>query len=250
MNGDNKDIQKTKGRVKVEFFHGQESLTAIQWILRAIVAFFLLLLAAKIMGQRSISQLRLLDFVMAISIGNIIAHPLSDEELGMKGSMTTMTVLVVLYLLGIFLSLKWISFRHFIDPSPLPLIKDGQIISKNLKKARISVDLLLSELRKEQIEDIQKVALALWEPDGSISSFLYPLHQTLTQTDMKFAPTPFSFPFVIIKEGRIVDDEVKNQKMNVDWLKQEILSTYDADINDVLLATIDRNKNLQVFLYK
>ncbi|MFF6015923.1 hypothetical protein [Lysinibacillus fusiformis] len=31
------------------------------------------------MGQRSISQLRLLDFAMAITLGNIIAHPLSDE---------------------------------------------------------------------------------------------------------------------------------------------------------------------------
>ena len=127
---ENKEIQRVKGRVKVEFFHGQESLTAMQWILRAIVAFFFLLFATKIMGQRSISQLRLLDFVMAISIGNIIAHPLSDEGLGMKGSMITMTVLVVLYLLGVFLSLKCISFRHFIDSTPLPLIKDGQIISK------------------------------------------------------------------------------------------------------------------------
>ena len=247
---ENKEIQRVKGRVKVEFFHGQESLTAMQWILRAIVAFFFLLFATKIMGQRSISQLRLLDFVMAISIGNIIAHPLSDEGLGMKGSMITMTVLVVLYLLGVFLSLKCISFRHFIDSTPLPLIKDGQIISENLKKARISVDLLLSELRKEQIEDVQKVALALWEPDGSISSFLYPQHQTLTQADMNFAPTPLSFPFVIIKEGKIDYDEVKNQNMKVDWLKQEILSTYHVDINDVLLATIDKNRNLQVFLYK
>ena len=234
----------------VEFFHGQESLTAMQWILRAIIAFFFLLIAAKIMGQRSISQLRLLDFVMAISIGNIIAHPLSDEELGMKGSMITMTVLVVLYLSGVFLSLNWISFRHFIDPSPLPLIKEGQIISKNLKKARISVDLLLSELRKQQIEDVQKVALALWEPDGSISNFLYPLHQTLTQKDMNLVPTPFSLPSVIIKEGKIDYDEVMNQKMSEDWIKNEISATYDVDISDVLLATIDSNENLQVFLYK
>ena len=234
----------------MEFFHGQESLTAMQWILRAIVAFFFLLFAAKIMGQRSISQLRLLDFVMAISIGNIIAHPLSDEGLGMKGSMITMTVLVVLYLLGVLLSLNWISFRHFIDPSPLPLIKEGQIISKNLKKARISVDLLLSELRKEKIEDVQKVALALWEPDGSISSFLYPQHQTLTQGNMKLAPEPFSFPVVIIKEGKIDYDEVNNLKLNVDWLKNEVMSTYNADIKEVLLATIGGDKKLQVFLYK
>ena len=64
--------------------------------------FFFLLFATKIMGQRSISQLRMLDFAMAITLGNIIAHPLSDEGLGMKGSMITMAVLVALYLIGVF----------------------------------------------------------------------------------------------------------------------------------------------------
>jgi len=73
----------------LDFFYSQESLTAIQWILRAVISFFFLLIVTKIMGQRSLSQLRLLDFIMALSIGNIIAHPLSDQHLGMKGSMIT-----------------------------------------------------------------------------------------------------------------------------------------------------------------
>ncbi|MEB2298904.1 DUF421 domain-containing protein [Lysinibacillus xylanilyticus] len=117
----------------MDFFHGQESLTGIQWILRAIVAFFFLIFATKILGQRSISQLRLLDFALAISLGNIIAHPLSDERLGMKGSMITMSVLVILYTVGVWLTLKWPSFRNIIDPPPIPLVKNGKIISANLR---------------------------------------------------------------------------------------------------------------------
>ncbi|MGG3449588.1 hypothetical protein [Domibacillus aminovorans] len=59
---------------------------------------------------------------MAILIGNIIAHPLSDEQLGLKRSMITMTVLVLLYIAGVFLSLKWVKLRRWLDPSPYPLI--------------------------------------------------------------------------------------------------------------------------------
>lgn len=73
------------------------------------------------MGQRSISQLRLLDFIMAISIGNIIAHPLSDQHLSMKGAMVTISALVILYLILIVLSLKWSPFTKFIDPPRLHL---------------------------------------------------------------------------------------------------------------------------------
>ncbi|AUS86753.1 hypothetical protein LBYS11_10575 [Lysinibacillus sp. YS11] len=232
----------------MEFFHSQESLTATQWILRAIVAFFFLLFATKIMGQRSISQLRMLDFAMAITLGNIIAHPLSDEGLGMKGSMITMAVLVALYLIGVFLSLKWVAFRHLIDSPPIPLIKNGQIISANLQKARISVDLLLSELRKEKIEEVQNVALALWEPDGSISSFLHTPYQTPTRADISVQSNPFFLPTVLIKEGKIDYRELNKTTLTESWLKDQ-LSTYNIDVKDVLLATINQNNKLHIFPY-
>lgn len=232
----------------MDFFHEQESLTAIQWILRAVVAFFFLLFATKMMGQRSMSQLRLLDFAMAISLGNIIAHPLSDEKLGMKGSMITMSVLVILYTVGILLSLKWTSFRHFLEPPPITLIKNGKIVAKNLRKARISVDFLLSELRKEKVEDVQKLALVLWEPDGSISSFLYPQHETPTRADFEIVSEPFSLPSVLIKNGKIDYYELNKTKFSEDWLKNKLTTTYNVNIRNVLLATIDQNDNLQVFL--
>ncbi|MBA2870907.1 uncharacterized membrane protein YcaP (DUF421 family) [Anoxybacillus calidus] len=236
--------------MQMDFFHSQESLTAIQWILRAIVAFFFLLFAAKIMGQRSISQLRLLDFILALLLGNIIAHPLSDEQLGLKGAMITMTVLIILYTVGVFLSLEWYKFRNWLEPSPFPIIKNGQILYKNLTKARISIDFLLSELRKEKIEDVQKVALALWEPDGTISFFLNPQHQALTPADMQLMTKPFAFPRTIIKEGKIDFSELNQIGKDEMWLKNRIKITYNADINDILLATIDNNDNIKIFLYK
>ena len=64
----------------MDFLQAQETLTNMEWIFRAIIAFFFLLIVAKVLGQRTISQLRLLDFVIALVIGNIIAHPLSDEK--------------------------------------------------------------------------------------------------------------------------------------------------------------------------
>ena len=233
----------------MDFFSSQESLTAIQWILRAIIAFFFLLIVTKIMGQRSISQLRLLDFMMALSIGNIIAHPLSDESLGMKGSMITMTVMVILYLIGIFLVLKWPKFRNFINAPSFPLIKNGKILYKNLTRARISIDVLLSELRKEKIESIDKVALALWEADGTLSIFLDSQYQTVTPSTLQIATKPFHFPHPIIKEGKILSEELNQTGKNESWLKNEIKHTYNLDIHDILLATIDDNDHVKICLY-
>lgn len=232
----------------VDFFYGQESLTAIQWTLRAIVAFFFLFFMVKIMGLRSISQLRLLDFAMAILIGNIIAHPLSDERLGFKGSLVSMSVLVGLYLICLYLMGKFIPFREFVAPPPITLVKNGEINLKNLKKARISVDDVLSEMRKQSIVDVKKVALALWEPDGEISFFLSPEHQPVTKSDLNITSQPFSYPTTIIKEGKINYEALSNSPYNEETLKNNIKTIYNVEINEILLATLDQNNQLQIFL--
>jgi uncharacterized membrane protein YcaP (DUF421 family) len=233
----------------MDFFHGQETLTSIQWILRAVFAFFFLALSAKVMGQRSIAQLRLLDFVIALIIGNIMAHPLSDEGLGLIGSMITMTVLIILYTAGIFISLKWHAFRMFLDPPAFPLITNGKISYKNLKKARLTIEDLLSELRKQQIEDPEKVAAALFESDGKISCFLKADHQTVTNLDLNLAPAPFDLPVTIIREGSINQKELQRFGKDEEWLVSELKTVHQSKVNEILLAIMDQQGSLRVFLY-
>lgn len=233
----------------MSFFHGQETLTAMEWILRAIIAFFFLVMVAKVMGQRAISQLRLLDFVMALVIGNIIAHPLSDEQLGLKGSMITTTVLVTFYLAGIFSILKSPRIRKLINAAPITLIQNGKIIYQGLKKARISIDVLLEELRKEKVEDVKNVALAMWEADGKMSVFLDPQYEPVTPATLKIKTEPFDMPRTIIKEGKMISKELKQINKDEDWVVSSLNNLYQTEIKNVLLATLDTKGDLKVFLY-
>ncbi|WP_342433161.1 DUF421 domain-containing protein [Neobacillus sp. FSL H8-0543] len=234
----------------MDFFQSQETLTALEWILRAVVGFFFLVIVAKLLGQRTISQLRLLDFAMALVIGNIIAHPLSDQHLGLKGSMITTIVLVILYLSGTFLILKWQWFRKLVTPPPITLVQKGEIIYKGLKKARISLDVLLEELREEKVGDLKKVALALWEADGKISFFLDPKYEPLTPAYFQMKVEPFELPRTIIKEGKINSEELKQSQKDESWVVSSLERLYQTEVKNVLLATLDSKSNLQVFLYK
>lgn len=234
----------------MDFFQGQETLTTVEWILRSLVAFFFLVVVAKVLGQRAISQLRLLDFVIALVIGNIIAHPLSDENLGLKGSVITSTVLVSLYLVGIYMILKWPWFRRLITPAPITIVQDGEIIYKGLKKARISIDVLLEELREDKVEDIKKVALAIWEADGKFSVFLDPKYQPITPAACQMETEPFDLPKIVIKDGKLNSKELKQIPKDEDWVVSKLACLYQTDIKNVLLATLDEKDNLKVFLYK
>ncbi|MGM9920163.1 MAG: DUF421 domain-containing protein [Bhargavaea sp.] len=232
----------------MEFFHAQETLTATQWILRAVVSYFFLLIVVKVMGQRSISQLSLLDFAIAIAIGNIIAHPLSDEGLGLKGSMITMVALVVLYSASVFAVLKSGRVRDFVLPRPIPLVEKGQLVYPNLKKARITIDYLLSEARKAKIEDIQKLSLALWEPDGTISFFESPQYQGPTRSDFDMVPEPFDLPVVVVREGEIDRKALGEKGKDEAWLMSVLKEEHFITLEDVLLATMERSGRVKVFV--
>ena len=101
--------------------------------------------------------------------------------------------MVILYLIGIFSILKSTKLRKVINGPSFPLIENGKIMYKNLKRARLSIDDLLSILRKEKIEAIDKVSLALWEPDGTLSIFLDSQYQTVTPADLQLTTKPFLF---------------------------------------------------------
>ena len=234
----------------MDFLYGQEMLTNIDWILRAIIAFFFLLTIGKFLGQRALSQLRLLDFVIVIVIGNIIAHPLSDERLGLEGSVTTTLVLFVLYIVGVFSTLKFPFLRRLIDNPPITVIQNGEILYKGLKKARMSIDVLLEELRTEKVDDIKKVALATWEPNGKISVFLQPKYEPLTPSSLNIATKPFNFSRTIIKEGKFNLKELKSLNKDTYWVESKLKSVYQTNVQNVLFATLDNEDNLKVFLYK
>ncbi len=234
----------------MDFLHGQETLSTIDWILRAIIAFFFLLAIAKLLGQRSLSQLRLIDFAITLVIGNIIAHPLSDEKLGLEGSIITTLVLVILYLGGVFIILKFPSLRRLINSSPITIVQNGEILYNGLKKARISIDALLEELREEKVDDVKKVALATWEPNGKFSVFLHPQYESITPSSLNIETEPFNFPRTIIKEGKINFKEIKGLHKDEVWVVSKLENLYQIEVKNVLLATLDNKDSLKVFLYK
>lgn len=137
-----------------------------------------------------------------------------------------------------------------ITPPPINIVQNGEILYKGLKKARISIDVLLEELREEKIEDVKKVALAIWEADGKFSVFLDPKYEPLTPSSMQIETQPFDFPKTIIKEGQIIFKELKQIQKDESWVVSSLERLYQTEVKNVLLATLDRKDNLKVFLYK
>ncbi len=78
------------------FWEAQESLTGLQWVLRAVVMFWWLLFMTKLMGQRQIGRLTVFDFIVAFTVGGTAAGVLNNTRNGLLGAITAIGTLAVL----------------------------------------------------------------------------------------------------------------------------------------------------------
>ena len=56
-----------------------------------------------------------------------------------------------------------------LEGEPLVLVQDGQVIDRNLRRERITLEELRSEARQNQIQDLADVRFAVLETNGRIS---------------------------------------------------------------------------------
>ena len=68
-----------------------------------------------------------------------------------------------------YLSYRYKPFAHLLAPTPMLLVKDGDMIKRNMRKEFITEDELSSELRQQGIEDARDVKAAWLEGNGEIS---------------------------------------------------------------------------------
>ncbi|MBM7692566.1 uncharacterized membrane protein YcaP (DUF421 family) [Peribacillus deserti] len=230
----------------MEFFFGQDQLSMFQWIMRGVIGYLFLAAATKFMGQRFISQLRFIDFITALIVGSIIAKPLGSSAEGMAGPFITTAVISVLYYINTLLTLKFNPWRKLFEPSTLILIKNGKINIANLKKAKITMEYLLSVLRMQHIYSIENIGIALWEPGGAITAFLHTEYNPVSKKDMNIPTEPFRLTKIVIKEGLIKEDALELFGVSREWIEDQMKNNYKVPIKEVILATLDEGKTLKV----
>ena len=72
--------------------------------------------------------------------------------------------------------------HRLLHAAPLPLIKDGKILRRNLRLELLTVDDLLGQLREQGVNDVREVKRSFIESDGHLSVIKYqpaeqPQHQ-------------------------------------------------------------------------
>jgi uncharacterized membrane protein YcaP (DUF421 family) len=145
------------------------SIPFIEIILRGSVMYLALFILLRIILKRQTGTLGMTDLLLITLLADA-------SQNGMAGDYKSLPDGIVLVATIIFWSyaLDWLSFKsprfqRLIGPPPLPLIKNGQLLRKNMRRELITEADLMEQLRKKGIDDLSRVKDAYIESEGNIS---------------------------------------------------------------------------------
>lgn len=217
-------------------------------ILLSVASMVVLFIITKLMGYRQISELSFFDYIIGISIGSVAAEMATNVDLEWWKGVTAMTIYGGIGILLSFLSEKSLKARKFISGKPIILIDKGKIIRDNLKKAKIEINDLLTSARTNGYFNIADIDYAVMETTGKISFLPAPLKRPLNPKDFNFAPTREGLCTNVIVDGHINKEELKRLGMTEKSLEKQLKSR-KTSVKEIMLATVDENKELTIYNY-
>lgn len=130
-----------------------------------------LLAAMRVLVRRHIGSLNLMDLLLVVLIADAAQNAIADEYRSItEGFVICGTLIGWNYLMDA-LAYRSEFVARLLEPRPLPLIKSGRLLRRNMRTEFVTEDEVMSRLRQQEIELVADVRLAYLEPDGSLSVF-------------------------------------------------------------------------------
>jgi uncharacterized membrane protein YcaP (DUF421 family) len=144
-------------------------MSLLEILVRGTLTYLALCLLLRVVLKRQAGKVSLSDLLVVSIVAGVCRNPLVRDAYSVTDG-----VLVVLTVLGWSFALDWLSYyvpliHRLSHPSPVALIRDGQVLKENLEHELITGSRLNCELRKAGVRGLAEVAEAWMEGDGHVS---------------------------------------------------------------------------------
>ncbi|MEG0804433.1 MAG: DUF421 domain-containing protein [Pygmaiobacter sp.] len=212
---------------------------------RTVLIYCIIIIAMRLMGKRQLGELQPSELVSTILISNLASIPIESPDIPFLNSVIPVLLIVCLEILLSALTTKSRALEMLISGHQKIIIRNGKIDQTMLKELRFTVDDLLCALRMKEVFDLNEVALALVETNGSISIFK---NESATPLTLGFLGVPSSHqqPMMpVIVDGNFDANALRCCEVQKHWVLQ-VLQQANLQQHDVLLMLCNNQKKYQI----
>jgi uncharacterized membrane protein YcaP (DUF421 family) len=141
----------------------------VDLVIRATVVFFFIYLVTRIIGRRELSTLEPFDLILLVVTGDLVQQGITQNDQSVTGALIVVATIGLLTVAVAWLSWRFRRLRLVLEGEPIVLVRDGEVIRRNVRRERLTVEEIEAEARQQQIPSLDDVAWAILETDGRIS---------------------------------------------------------------------------------
>ena len=216
--------------------------------IRVIILYILIIISMRVMGKRQLGELEPSELVIAMIISDLASVPMQDMGIPLLNGILPIVILVAMSMLISILSVLNIRFRTVINGTSSIIIKNGEIVQREMRKNRFTVDELFEELRLQGVVDISTVKYGILESNGRMSVILYPNQAPPTSEMLGMAADGNELQTIIINSGHILGKNLKGSGRDHTWLFNQLKQHKINSPEDVYLMTVDERGGVYISL--
>jgi uncharacterized membrane protein YcaP (DUF421 family) len=138
-------------------------------VLRTAIVYLFLVAVIRLSGRREVGQISVPELVLILIISNAVQNAMVGENTSVAAGIVAVITLLLLDRALDFLIGRSRRFRRIVEGEPRLLARDGRILTRALRDAKVRPEDLRAAVRAAGLISVDDVRLAVLETDGSIS---------------------------------------------------------------------------------
>ena len=141
-------------------------------VIRAGVAFVVLLAVTRGLPRRTVTDLAPFELLLLVVLGDIVQQGITQEDYSVTGGILAVATFAAGSTLLTYVTWRWRRMADVIEGRPLVIVQDGEFVLPALRVERLPIHEVLEAARQQGLADLSSVRLAILEPSGRISFLL------------------------------------------------------------------------------
>jgi len=145
----------------------------LELVVRGTLMYWFLLLIFRFVLRRDGGSMGVADVLFVVIVADAAQNGMSGTYQTMSEGFILVGTLVFWNYALDWASCRWPLLHKLTEPDPLPLVKDGQMLMRNLRQQFLTREDVEAQLRLAGIADMKRVRAAFLEGDGKLSVLTY-----------------------------------------------------------------------------
>lgn len=220
-------------------FYIEHNYSMFVIFLRVLIIYITVLVFLRLMGKRQIGEMQPYEVVITLIIADLATVPMSDTNIPLFNGILPLAVLVLVHYVITLLTRKNIKIRRFMSGRPVVVISPNGIEYKALKELNMNIDDLLESIRQCNYYSFDQILYAIIETNGKMSVIPTSACSPTTAQDFNIQNTPAKLPHVIISDGKIIKEEMKQVDLDNKKLNKILNFLKIKSLKDLIILSID-----------